>query len=204
MIDRMRGVGVLAAAVSMMTAGLLHADEEHHWSYQGATGPSHWAAMEHEYATCGVGKTQSPIDIEDSAAKKSDLPRDRVRLQAVAAEDRRQRPHVQVNYAPGSSITVQGKQYELVQFHFHKPSEERINGRTYDMVAHLVHKDHDGNLAVVAVLLKTGAPNKLIQTLWDNAAEREGEGTGREERRGERGRSAPREQGRATTRSRDR
>ncbi len=167
MIDRMRGVGVLAAAVSMMTAGLLRADEEHHWSYQGATGPSHWAAMEHEYATCGVGKTQSPIDIEDSAAKKSDLP--------PIAFDYKPSPlkiidnghTIQVNYAPGSSITVEGKQYELVQFHFHKPSEEKINGRSYDMVAHLVHKDQDGNLAVVAVLLKIGGANKLIQTLWD-------------------------------------
>ena len=35
------------------------------------------------------------------------------------------------------------------------------------MVAHLVHKDQDGNLAVVAVLLKIGGANKMIQTLWD-------------------------------------
>ena len=104
MIDRMRGVGVLAAAASMMTAGLLRADEEHHWSYQGATGPSHWAAMEHEYATCGVGKTQSPINIEDAVAKKSDLP--------PIAFDYKPSPlkiidnghTIQVNYAPGSAI----------------------------------------------------------------------------------------------------
>ena len=116
MIDRMRGVGVLAAAVSMMTAGLLHADEEHHWSYQGATGPSHWAAMEHEYATCGIGKTQSPIDIEDAAAKKSDLP--------PIAFDYKPSPlkiidnghTIQVNYAPGSSITVQGKRTSSCSF----------------------------------------------------------------------------------------
>ena len=168
MIDRMRGVRVLAAAVSMMTAGLLHADEEHHWGYQGATGPSHWAAMEHEYATCGVGKTQSPIDIEDSAAKKSDLP--------AIAFDYKPSPlkivdnghTVQVIYAPGSTITVAGKQYELVQFHFHKPSEEKINGKPADMVVHLVHRDRDGKLAVVAVLLQAGASNALIETLWKN------------------------------------
>ena len=167
MIRRMRGVGVLAAFVSVMTAGLLLADEQHHWSYQGSTGPPKWASLEHEYATCGAGKAQSPIDIEDAVAKKSDLP--------PIAFDYKPSPlkiidnghTIQVNYAPGSSITVQGKQYELVQFHFHKPSEERINGRSYDMVVHLVHKDQDGNLAVVAVLLKTGGANKLIQTLWD-------------------------------------
>src|SRR3954468_14252641 len=168
MIDRMRGVSVLAAAASLMAAGVLQADEEHHWSYQGATGPSHWAAMEHEYATCGAGKTQSPIDIEDSGAKKSELP--------AIAFDYKPSPlkiidnghTVQINYAPGSSITVAGKQYQLVQFHFHKPSEEKINGKPADMVVHLVHRDSDGKLAVVGVLLQAGAANSLIETLWKN------------------------------------
>ena len=168
MINRMRGVGILVAAASMATAGLLLAEEQHHWGYQGTTGPSHWGAMEHEYAACGTGKTQSPIDIEESAAKKSDLP--------AIAFDYKPSPlkivdnghTVQVIYAPGSSITVAGKQYELVQFHFHKPSEEKINGKPSDMVVHLVHRDRDGKLAVVAVLLQAGASNSLIETLWKN------------------------------------
>ena len=168
MINRMRGVGILVAAASMATAGLLLAEEQHHWGYQGTTGPSHWGAMEHEYAACGAGKTQSPIDIEESAAKKSDLP--------AIAFDYKPSPlkivdnghTVQVIYAPGSSITVAGKQYELVQFHFHKPSEEKINGKPSDMVVHLVHRDRDGKLAVVAVLLQAGASNSLIETLWKN------------------------------------
>jgi carbonic anhydrase len=167
MIDRTHGVNALVAAVSIVTVGLLHADEEHHWSYQGSTGPTKWAALEHEYASCGVGKTQSPIDIEDAVAKKSDLPPIVFDYKPSPLKIIDNGHTIQVNYAPGSSITVQGKQYELVQFHFHKPSEERINGRIYDMVAHLVHKDQDGNLAVVAVLLKIGGANKLIQTLWD-------------------------------------
>jgi carbonic anhydrase len=167
MIDRKLGAGVLVAAVSLATAGLLYAAEEHHWSYSGSTGPTKWASLEHEYSTCGVGKTQSPIDIQDAAAKASDLPAITFDYKPSPLKIIDNGHTVQVNYALGSSITVQGKQYELVQFHFHKPSEERINGRAYDMVAHLVHKDQDGNLAVVAVLLKIGGANKLIQTLWD-------------------------------------
>jgi carbonic anhydrase len=167
MINRMRATGVLVAAVSMATAGLLLADEQHHWSYQGGTGPAKWAALEHEYATCGAGTAQSPIDIRDAVAKKSDLPAIVFDYKPAPLKIIDNGHTIQVNYAPGSSITVQGKQYELVQFHFHKPSEERINGRSYDMVAHLVHKDQDGNLAVVAVLLKKGGANRLIQTLWD-------------------------------------
>ena len=61
-----------------------------------------------------------------------------------------------------------GKRYELRQFHFHRPSEERVNGRAYDMVVHLVHRNDEGQLAVVAVLLEKGGENPLIQTLWNN------------------------------------
>ncbi len=33
------------------------------WSYEGATGPSHWGDLSPEYAKAKTGKQQSPIDI---------------------------------------------------------------------------------------------------------------------------------------------
>jgi len=63
---------------------------------------------------------------------------------------------------------VMGRRYELQQFHFHRPSEERINGRQFEMVAHLVHKDAEGRLAVVAVLIERGGDHPLVQTIWNN------------------------------------
>ena len=168
MIHAMRKFGLLVVTGSILAAPPLHAEEKHHWSYSGDTGPAQWAALESAYNACGIGKMQSPIDIRDSVAKKSALP--------AIAFDYKPSPlkivdnghTIQVDYAPGSFITVQGKRYELVQFHFHKPSEEKINGESADMVAHLVHKNDDGNLAVVAVMLKTGPANKLVETLWKN------------------------------------
>lgn len=53
-----------------------------------------------------------------------------------------------------------------MQFHFHKPSEEKINGKAYDMVVHLVHQSKGGKLAVVGVLMEAGKEQKLIRTLW--------------------------------------
>jgi carbonic anhydrase len=61
-----------------------------------------------------------------------------------------------------------GDHYDLVQLHFHKPSEEAIDGRHYAMVAHFVHRNAKGDLAVVAVLLKAGADNPLIDQSWRN------------------------------------
>jgi hypothetical protein len=37
--------------------------------------------------------------------------------------------------------------YALQQFHFHRPSEEKINGKGYEMEVHLVHADQEGKLA---------------------------------------------------------
>jgi carbonic anhydrase len=73
-----------------------------------------------------------------------------------------------INYSPGSFIRVGGKQYELKQFHFHRPSEENISGHAFEVEAHLVHADSDGNLAVVAVLLNKGGDNPLIHKLWND------------------------------------
>jgi carbonic anhydrase len=69
---------------------------------------------------------------------------------------------------------VGDKHYQLKQFHFHHPSEEHINGKPQDMVAHLVHADPDGHLAVVAVLLKRGSANAMIQQIWDHLPQTEG------------------------------
>jgi carbonic anhydrase len=75
---------------------------------------------------------------------------------------------VQVNYEPGSYITVSGKRYELLQFHFHHPSEEAIHGKHHDLVIHLVHKDAEGHLAVVAVLFNEGASDAGIKTVVEH------------------------------------
>ena len=65
-------------------------------------------------------------------------------------------------------ITVGADHYELVQFHFHRPSEEQIHGKHYAMVAHLVHKNDKGELAVVAVLIHQGAANESLKPIFDN------------------------------------
>ena len=136
------------------------------WAYKGAEGPNAWGKLDPAFATCAVGQTQSPIDIKN--AKKSDLPPLKFDYKAVPLNIIDNGHTVQVNYAPGSTLTVGDKTYALKQFHFHHPSEERINGQGYDMVAHLVHADAGGHLAVVAVLLKKGPSNPFLNTVWTN------------------------------------
>jgi carbonic anhydrase len=148
--------------LALIALPALASEQAHHWSYTGAEGPPHWPG------TCSKGKAQSPIAIRSTDANVEKLP-------PLVIDYRPDPLHIidnghtiQINVEKGSSISVGGHRFDLVQFHFHKPSEETIDGRQFAMVAHLVHKDAKGNLAVIAVPLKAGTPNPVIDTLWRN------------------------------------
>jgi carbonic anhydrase len=143
-----------------------HATGHAHWSYQGDAGPAAWASLKPEFASCGTGQRQSPIDIRDGIKVDLEAVNYDYRPSSFGVIDNGHT--VQVNVAPGNSIDVAGRRYELLQFHFHRPSEERINGRQFDMVVHLVHKDPQGRLAVVAVLLQQGRQHPLVQLVWNS------------------------------------
>ncbi len=152
-----------------------HASHGHgaHWSYSGETGPANWARLRPEFAKCAEGTRQSPINIRGGI---------KVDLEPITFEYRPtpfsviDNGHtVQVNMDPGNQITVMGRRYELLQFHFHRPAEERVDGKVFDMVAHLVHKDTEGRLAVIAVLMDRGQAHPLIQAVWNNLPLERGE-----------------------------
>ncbi len=156
---------------AMMPKSKAHGAMPHHnihWSYSGIGAPQYWGDLKEEYRLCKEGKSQSPIDI--SAATVTSLPGIQVAYQATPLDILNNGHAIQVNYAPGSSITVGGKSYALLQFHFHSPSEHTIGGKAHDMVAHLVHKAADGQLAVIGILIDGGAAsdNPFIAQLWQS------------------------------------
>ena len=137
-----------------------------HWSYEGDSGPANWSKINVDWAKCGNGSRQSPIDIRDGM---------KVELEQISFDYHPSSFNVvdnghtvQVGVSGGNYITVQNRMFELQQFHFHRPSEERINGKAFEMVVHLVHRDAEGRLAVLALLLERGAPQATIQTVWNN------------------------------------
>jgi len=135
-----------------------------HWSYSGAGAPQFWGDLKPEFGTCGSGKHQSPIDI--STATITALPKIQFDYHATPLRVVNNGHSIQVNYQRGSSVVVDGKRYDLMQIHFHTPSEHTMGGKAYPMVAHLVHKAADGELLVIAVLMQAGAGNPLIERIW--------------------------------------
>ena len=162
-----------AAAAPGHAVGSAHA----YWSYQGPAGPQTWGGLKPEFTLCGSGQRQSPIDIRGGLAV--DLEPVKFKYQATPFAVIDNGHTVQANLAPGNHVEVGGKRFELVQFHFHRPSEERIDGRQFEMSVHLVHKDEQGKLAVVAVLIDKGmdsaSPQPVIQKVWNNLPLEKGE-----------------------------
>jgi len=165
---RLRNPSTLALCIALLSWSASSAQESHspHWSYGGKEGPKHWGQLDPAYAACASGHVQSPINIVH--AKLADLPALQFDYHSVPLNIINNGHTIQVNYAPGSTLTVGDKIYTLKQFHFHHPSEEHINGRGFDLVAHLVHDDGNGHLAVVAILFKTGSSNALLDAVWKN------------------------------------
>ena len=137
-----------------------------HWAYEGEGAPANWSKLRTEYAACASGLRQSPIDIRDGVKVSLETIRFEYKPSQFRITDNGHT--LQVGVGEGIAMNVMGKRYELIQLHFHRPAEERVNGKSYDMVVHLVHKNDEGQLAVVAVLLEKGSEHPLIQTLWNN------------------------------------
>ncbi len=149
--------------------------EEHktvHWGYQGNTGPSNWAKISPKYSAC-LGKNQSPVNL--TGFVETDLKPLAFHYNAGGKEIINNGHTIQVNYQKGSSFVLDGTQFNLLQFHFHTPSENNINDKSYPLEAHLVHSDSKGNLAVVAVMFTEGAENTELAKAWSKMPKHTGD-----------------------------
>jgi len=140
-----------------------------HWDYAGEMGPENWGD---EFPTCGKGMKQSPLNITGPFEKSKDTLV--VNYKEGPLKIVNNGHTIQVNVEPGSTLKINKEVYNLLQFHFHRPSEEQIDGKPMAMVIHFVHKNAEGKLAVLGVLLNEGKDNADINTLWSNAPKSEG------------------------------
>ena len=142
------------------------ADTKVHWSYTGDTGPAHWGELSEDFASCRVGKNQSPIDIETDRLIEADLGTLIFSYQGESTEIINNGHTLQANVTPGSTMQVKGETFELKQFHMHSPSEHQINGESLPLELHFLHSNDAGELAVVGMLCREGAPYKDRSGSW--------------------------------------
>jgi carbonic anhydrase len=148
---------------------------EPHWSYEAAEGPAAWGKLSPKWAVCGSGKSQSPIDIDKTS--KSDLPALKAEFRPAelkivhhehTADVVNTGHSIQVNYTEGDKLKLGSEEFELLQYHFHSPSEHTVAGKHFPMEMHMVHKAANGDLAVVGVFVEEGAANAAFEPVWAN------------------------------------
>jgi carbonic anhydrase len=135
-----------------------------HWSYEGEGGPENWGELSADFRVCSLGMEQTPIDLKRT-----------IRAETGAVEPAfRQMPltilnnghTIQVNCAPGSRSMISGQAFDLLQFHFHHPSEHLLSGQALDLELHFVHKSEAGQLAVLGIFIRPGAENAALAPIW--------------------------------------
>ena len=159
---RSAGAAGVAAGVAVKSAG----GAGPHWTYSGQAGPQAWGDLRPDFALCKSGQRQSPIDLREGMAV--DLEPIGFSYQSSSFGVIDIGHTVQVNLASGNFMELGGRRFELRHVQFHRPSEERIDGRQFAMSAHLLHKDAEGRLAMVTVLLDPGPAQPLVQAVWNN------------------------------------
>ncbi len=152
---------------SLVFTGSLYAGVLSHWGYTGHDDPTHWGDINPKYAECKLGGSQSPINItKEITVTTTGLAPISFHYTTGALDVINNGHTVEVSVKPGSFIKIDGKEFELKQFHFHTPSENQIDGKSFPLEAHFVHQAKDGTLAVVAVMFQDGKANPVINKIW--------------------------------------
>ncbi|MGB3561851.1 MAG: carbonic anhydrase family protein [Thermoanaerobaculia bacterium] len=147
-------------------------EAEVHWGYEGDEGPEHWADLSPDFATCREGIGQSPIDLSHSIPAGT-VPLERQLAEPALTVEQRARVMdlidnghtIQVTNDVPMALDLGDEHYELVQFHFHAPSEHTFNGEHAPLEAHFVHKSAGGRLAVLGALVKEGEHLPLLDPI---------------------------------------
>jgi carbonic anhydrase len=165
-LSRRSMLGALfACPVCAMTARA----EAPHWTYEEAP---KWGELDKSFAACATGGQQSPIDL--THAIQADLPALKLDWKPQPFKINNNGHTIQADAAPGSSLLLDGKKFELKQFHFHTPSEHTVNGAGTVMEAHFVHAGPDGDLAVIGAFLKAGKSNPAFSAIMAQAPKQPG------------------------------
>ena len=134
------------------------------WTYEGEGGPEDWGDLAADFKACSLGLEQTPIDLQKPIRAETGTVTPAFQQMPLTILNNGHT--IQVNCAPGSRSVISGQAFDLLQFHFHHPSEHLLSGRAFDLELHFVHKSAAGQLAVLGVFIRPGAENAALAPIW--------------------------------------
>ena len=146
--------------------------EETDFRYTGDAGPAYWYELNPEWEACAgtaPDARQSPINITDAKVDRHLKPLD-LEILPTTIDIFNNGHTIEQHYEDtGSSIFFEGREFELLQFHFHTFSEHAVDGELGDMELHAVFRNsEEGDYLVVGQLFDVGdESNPFLQTLID-------------------------------------
>jgi carbonic anhydrase len=183
MKHRLTHRGVFALLTGLALAPGAFAEEGVEWGYEGDIGPAYWSRLTWDYAICEQGVHQSPIDLtEANEIQYAQMER----VMGTVAMDVERRAEVmdvldnghtvQITSDADIGVSIDGRDYGLLQFHFHSPSEHTLNGQSFPLEAHFVMGNEAGHLAVISYLFEAGEANEdyapIVAGLPQNTGEK--------------------------------
>jgi carbonic anhydrase len=113
---------------------------------------------------CSKGKNQSPIDLKwKKPAKGRPLQFD-YKPSSLHLVDTGH--SIQINFDPGSSLVLGDDSYDLVHAQFRTSSEHTLSGNELPMELQFYHRNKQGKIAVVSVIMIEGRENSTIKEIW--------------------------------------
>lgn len=130
-------------------------------------GPDNWGTIP-QYALCGTGRSQSPINIDTAKVTQSSKP---VVKFSYRPSDVRMVSNdftFQIDVPSGSFMEMDGIAYQLMNITFHMPSEHTINSKPYYMEIQFNHyNSNTSKWAVVSVFVNEGTADNLgLASVW--------------------------------------
>lgn len=143
------------------------------WNYVQASDPAHWSQPGPDHDVSSSGNVQSPSSI--SSASLAGLPDLTIHYLTGPATVRHMGHTLEVRSDTEGRIIMGADFYEFVQLQVHRLSERPSKGGVYPLIAHLVHRNQNGEWAVVVIRFKKGAENPTLAQLFAATPARKGE-----------------------------
>lgn len=115
---------------------------------------------------CKAGASQSPIDINGTESARTYPLIIQYNVTPLSLVNTGK--GIKQEYGFGSKMKVGSKAYDLMQFHFHTPSEHTIMGKKFPAELHFVHGNKSKVWSVIGVMIKEGAANPAAAELLAN------------------------------------